>query len=310
MSRHSKRAKSSTVDEIAALNARVSNHKGQVLIVNQSELRPLTTRPTLGEYLRQLKERRYFIVADAKAKALRSTRDYRLWRLWLVLNPLFDVALYGLLFGFLFRTSRGVENFIGFLFLGIIFMKMMSGLVTSGSGLINGSRSMIRAFSFPRAAIPFSVTIRAIIDNSLPALVAITAAFILQWGTWPQWTIVFVLPLFVMIHIFGCGLMMIVARLSAEIPDVKALIGLFAQAWFFLSGVMFTLDRFDHVPLAQEVMSHNPAYIFLMAVRNVTIYGTMPELDTWLILIAWSLGAFVVGFIYFWKAEEKYVRLV
>lgn len=310
MARHrisKKRMRGSSFEDLAD---QVSKHDGPVFVVSPSGLQPLAIRPKLTDYISQLYSRRHFIVADAKAKALRSTRDYRLWRTWLVLNPLFDVALYGLLFGFLFRTSRGVENFVGYLFIGIIFMKMMSGLMSSGSGLLAQNRAMIRAFSFPRASIPFSTTVRAIIDNFLPAFVAITAAFLLQWGKWPTWKIVLVVPLFFLIHIFGCGLMMIVARLTAEIPDIKALVGLFTQAWFFLSGVMFTLDRFDHVPVAQEIMSHNPGYIFLMAVRNTTIYGTMPSSYEWGAILAWSFGTFIVGFLYFWKGEEKYVRLV
>lgn len=87
-------------------------------VVVRNGLRPLNPRPRFSEYLGQLWERRYFIVAEARSKALRSTRDYRLWKLWLVANPILDVAFYGFLFGVLFRTSRGIDNFVGYLFLG------------------------------------------------------------------------------------------------------------------------------------------------------------------------------------------------
>ena len=138
-----------------------------------------------------------------------------------MLNPLFDVALYGFLFGLLLKTSRGVENFIGFLFIGIIFMSMITGLMSSGIGLMQSSRSMIRAFQFPRASIPFSTVLRSMIDNVLPAIVALTAAFLFQWGTWPSWTVFLVVPLFLLIHVFGCGLMMITARLTAQVPELS-----------------------------------------------------------------------------------------
>ncbi|AMO92405.1 polysaccharide ABC superfamily ATP binding cassette transporter, permease domain protein [Corynebacterium simulans] len=84
---------------------------------------------------------------------------------------------------------------------------------------------------------------------------------------------------------------------------------LVTQAWFFLSGVMFTLDRFDHAPTVKQIMSHNPAYEFLSAVRNVAIYDTIPSLSEWGSLCAWTFGLFAFGFLFFWQAEDRYVRL-
>lgn len=310
LARHAWRSFGTSQQRVDDLNARISKHDGEVRIVNAEGLHPLATRPTLIEYISQLWERRFFTVADARAKALRTTRDYRLWQLWLVLNPVFDVALYGFLFGLLLKTSRGIENFIGFLFIGIIFISVITGLMNAGVGLIQSSRTMIRAFQFPRASIPLSTTLRSMIDNVLPALVALTAAFLFQWGTWPSWTLLAVVPLFILMHIFGCGLMMIFARFTAQVPEFKTILALVSRGLFFLSGVMFSVDKFAAHSLVHQIMTANPCYIFLTAVRDSSIYRTMPSLGAWCELVAWSLGTFVIGFIFFWRAEDKYVRLV
>ena len=310
LARHTWRSSKTSQLGVSELNAQVAKHQGRVHIVSPEGLQPLSTRPSLGKYISQLWARRFFIVADARAKALRTTRDYRLWQLWLVLNPLFDVALYGFLFGMLLKTSRGVDNFIGFLFIGIIFMSMMTGLMNSGIGLMQSSCSMIRAFQFPRSSIPFSTTFRSLIDNALPAIVAFVAAFLFQWGTWPSWTLILVVPLFLLIHVFGCGLMMITARLTAQVPEAKTLLGLVSRGMFFLSGVMFSIDRFAGHPTVHKILSANPCHIFLTAVRDASIYRTAPSLATWGELLAWSFGTLIVGFVFFWRAEDKYVRLV
>ena len=310
LARHTWRGSKTSQRGVEDLNVQVAKHQGRVQIVNSEGLHPLATRPTLRAYISQLWARRFFIVADARAKALRTTRDYRLWQLWLVLNPVFNVALYGFLFGMLLKTSRGIENFIGFLFIGIIFMSMINGLIAAGFNLMQSSRSMIRAFRFPRASIPFSTALRSMIDNVLPAIVALIAAFVFQWGTWPSWSLILVVPLFILIHVFGCGLMMITARLTAEIPESKTILGLITQGLFFLSGVMFSVDRFAEHSMIHQVMTANPCYIFLTAVRDCTIYRTAPSLVTWCELLAWSVGIFVLGFVYFWRAEDKFVRLV
>ena len=309
MSRHREGAKSYSVGFLKELSGKLGESTSRVQVVSKGDLVPLNPRPSLGGYIKELWGRRFFIGAEARSKALRSTRDYRLWKLWLVVSPILDVAFYGLLFGLLFKTARDVDNFVGYLFIGLIFMRMLTSMLGSGNGLISSSKAMISAFPFPRASLVFSQTLRAAIDNLLPAGVALILAFVAQWGDFPTWTTILVVPLYVMLHLFGCGLMLIFARLTAEIPDVKALVPIITQAWFFLSGVMFTMDRFSHVPTLQKIMVENPAYEFLTAIRDVTIYGTVPALDVWLILLVWTAGTFIVGFVYFWAAEEKYVRL-
>lgn len=279
------------------------------LRVRAEGLRSLQSRPNFIEYGRQLWHRRVFIWTDARLKALRTTKDYRLWRTWLVLQPLLDVAFYAFLFGVILKTSRGVDNFIGFLILGVIFMRMIVGLMSQGIMLIRNSKGMIQTFSFPRASLAISQTLRSMLDNILPALMAVIMALAGQRFSSIDGTILLVIPLFLMIHVFGCGLMLISARLTAELPDTRALINFFSQAWFFLSGVMFSIDRFVNHPVLHEAMTANPAYIFLTAIRGSILYGAPPSGETWGILAAWSIGTFLVGMLYFWQAEARYVRL-
>lgn len=282
---------------------------GPTFIVNTRDLQALQSRPEFHEYCRQLWGRRAFIWADARFKALRTTKDYRLWRTWLVLQPLLDVAFYAFLFGLILKTSRGIENFVGFLILGVIFMRMMVGLMSQGVMLIRNSRGMIQTFSFPRAALALSQTFRSMLDSILPATMAVLMALAGQKFTPLGWSVILVVPLFILLHIFGCGLMLLTARLTAVIPDARALINFFSQAWFFLSGVMFSIERFVEHPVLYEILTSNPAFIFLSAIRGAVLYEAPPSITTWIVLVAWSFGTLLVGMVYFWQAEARYVRL-
>lgn len=278
-------------------------------LVDASKLQTLQSRPTFVDYCRQLWDRRFYIWTDARYKALRTTKDYRLWRTWLVLQPLLDVVFYAFLFGSILKTSRGIDNFIGYLILGVIFMRMMVSLMNQGLMLIRNSKGMIKTFQFPRAALPISQTIRSMLDNLLPAAIAVMVALASQYFRDLNWTVVLVAPLYLMLHLFGCGLMLVTARLTAEVPDSKALLNFVTRVWFFLSGVMFSIERFVDHPVLLHLMTANPAYIFLTAVRDCVIYGKAPSLAVWGELSLWSFGAFLVGLVYFWMAEAKYVRL-
>lgn len=280
------------------------------LLVRMDGLSKLNVRPSFTDYTRQLWRRRYFVIADARYRAFRTAKSYYLWRFWIVAQPLLDAAMYGLIFGFLLKTARGVENFIGFLIIGITFFSFMSGLVSGGQSLIQTSRNFIQAFSFPKAALVLSQSLRYFLDNLPALLVAISVALLAQWQSPLHWTIILVIPLTLLMWLFGTGLMFIVARLTAFLPDLKVLIGVGIRAWFFSSGIFFPLERFAQTsPFLYRIFSWNPGYIFLTAVRDSVLYGTPPAFETWLNLAAWSFGAFAAGLFFFWWVEEKYVNV-
>ncbi|WP_168160179.1 ABC transporter permease [Corynebacterium sp. HMSC29G08] len=300
-----------TTSDSQPIDSGGSDHPGAApsVVVDTRNLHSLQSRPGFIEYCRQLWARRAFIWADARFKALRTTKDYRLWRTWLVLQPLLDVAFYAFLFGLILKTSRGIDNFIGFLILGVIFMRMITGQLSQGIMLIRNSRGMIQTFTFPRASLAISQTLRSLLDNILPAVIAVIMALAVQNFSPLSWSALLVIPLFFLIHIFGCGLTLITARLTAVLPDTRALIDFFSKAWFFLSGVMFSIERFVDHPVMYDAMTANPAYIFLTAIRGSVLYDAPPSIGTWITLLAWSFGTLCVGMIYFWQAEARYVRL-
>ena len=280
-----------------------------VTLVDDTGLRPLQERPPLHHYLAQLWGRRHFILAHSRSSAFSSGRDTFLGRVWLIFDPLLQVAVYALIFGVVLKVSRGMDNFLGFLIIGVIFFHMLSAGLTSGSGLIQSSRAMISSFSFPKAVIPFSVNLKNAFDNLIPAVLAVGLALLFQLDKPVSWTLVLVPVFYVLIYIFTTGLTMITARLTAVIPDTTALIRVVTQGLFFVSGVFFSLDRFADSSILQEIMKLNPYYQFLTAIRLCVLDGEVPPLSLWGSLIGWSLGVFIVGLVYFWRAEGRYARI-
>ncbi|WJY91880.1 ABC-2 type transporter [Corynebacterium faecale] len=277
--------------------------------VDRAGLSILGVRPSLPQYCRQLWARRHFIWASGSSQVLQKNRRLALGNAWMIISPFIDAAMYGVIFGLILQTSRGIENFLGYLVIGVIFMRFMTQGLSAGTGLISGSKNMIRSFTFPRAALAFSTIVRQLLENFAPALVAIVFALATQIGHPPTWRIVFILPLYLLLHLFALGMILIVARTVAFIPDLAQLFSVFRRGWFYVSGVFFSVERFDTFPLLQQIMIANPAYQFLQAFRGCVIYATLPSLGSFLYLSAWSFGTFLFGFWYFWRAEEKYINV-
>lgn len=128
--------------------------------MSDTELQPITVRPSLGDYLRDLRERREFMVY-APAAELRAVNFHTvLGNLWLLLNPALSILVYYVIFGLLLNADRGTTNYIGFLTVGVLVYGFLSSCVTGGSRAITANINLVRSVHFPRAVLPLSNTLR------------------------------------------------------------------------------------------------------------------------------------------------------
>ena len=276
--------------------------------VDVSRLKPVGQRPPLAAYVRALWDRRHFIVADSRARAFSGNRDTLLGNAWLVGRPILDGLAYFIIFGVLLGASRGVENYLGFLLVGVFMFSFTSRCLTGGAGVMASGRNLIRAFAFPRASIPLALVLREaismlpVIGTMLVMILVIPPHAVVTWR-WALFPLVLLLQL-----MFNAGLVFYAARITSAVPDLRMLLGFISRFWLYGSGVMFSLERFITHPTVLEVVQYNPAYCVLELSRDLLVYGRTPELTLWFTLGAWALVTPVLGFVYFWQAEEDYGR--
>ncbi len=276
--------------------------------VDISRLSPVGVRPSLGRYVAGLFQRRHFIWADARARAFSGNRDTLLGNAWLIGRPILDGFAFYIIFGLVLGTSRGVENFVGFLLVGVFMFSFVSRSLTGGAGVMRSGANLIRAFSFPRAAIPLALLIREtlsmipVVATMLVMILAIPPHAVVTWR-WGLFPLVFLL-----LMMFNTGLIFYAARLTSAIPDLRHILAFVSRFWLYGSGVMFSLERFITNPTMLEIMQFNPAYCAIELSRELLVYGTTPDLELWFTLGAWAVVTPILGFLYFWQAEEDYGR--
>ena len=99
--------------------------------VSAGRLSPVGARPSLRTYTAQLWDRRHFLVAEARAKVSAGTRETVLGKLWLILKPILDGLTYYLIFGLILQTSRGIDDFIGYLVIGVFMFSFTTRCITA-----------------------------------------------------------------------------------------------------------------------------------------------------------------------------------
>lgn len=276
------------------------------IVVDGSHLAELTTRPRLWDYVRDCWRMRAFTLQHARSLSLLQGRGTFLGRTWIVLDPLLQVAIYVLVFGLIMEVDRGIDNFIGFLMVGVMMFRSITRSFSAAVGLIQRSRGLITSFNFPTAELVFSASIRNFIDNIAPVMVGICVALVSQLDTPIGFGILWFVPVSIIALVFQTGAMFFIARATAFVPDLRGLVTLAIRALFFISGIFYTLDRFDSHPQIRAVMEMNPVYQFLRMSRLAILESSAPPMGAFAMLSAFSMMTLILGFVYFWRAEGRY----
>lgn len=276
--------------------------------VDLRQLQRVGARPAFLDYLVQLWDFREFIFYDARARVQSGTRRDKLGSAWLLLNPIFNGLTYYVIFGLLLGTGKGIPNFIGYLVVGMFMFQMTSGAITNGARSVQQNRALVQGFSFPRAALPIGVNVRELLANVPLILAMLLIVLVVPPTEIISWKWLLVIPVIGLQFVFNLGLGMILARIISRVHDVTHLLPFALRALMYLSAIFFSYERFIKHPMILNIMEANPMFIIIDITRDCVLYDRLPSWHSWIVLTAWALGAMVVGTVFFWKAEESYVR--
>lgn len=269
-------------------------------------LKPVIGKPPFLRYWVDVWHRRAFIWADSRAKALQTTRGTILGKIWLVLSPFLNAFIFYVIFGLLLKTDRGIPNFLGYLVIGVLFFPIFQNALSGGSGALTSSANLVRAFSFPYATVVVAWSVRAFLDflpvfGAALLFIVLIPPHVAPTVLWPL-----VIPMLFLGFIFGNGLALLTSSLTTGMKDLKFIWPLLGRFWFYVSGVFFSLSRFENVFVVSFIMQANPAYMFLTMCRDVLIYETAPSLFEWVYMGVWAVGMWVIGAVVFWWREDEY----
>ena len=282
----------------------------------QPGLIKLGGRPPLRRYLTLLWGRRHFAHELARLRFRAQNEEDRLGIAWTVLGPLINAAVYGLIFGVLLRAGTRPHNFVPYLVSGIFVYQYFSSCFTSGAKAIIGNMGLVRSLHFPRAVLPVSQVLQQL--YALAPMMAVLAVLVLIFGEPLRWQWIYAVPALALMTLFNLGIAFIAARLTIHVRDFAQLIPFITRVIFYVSGIFFSVEQTikgsDIVAeTARLVLTYNPVHIYIQLVRHGMLVpgpneDTYADLTMWSAGVAWAIGALVLGFLYFWRAEERYGR--
>ncbi|MGH8965583.1 MAG: ABC transporter permease, partial [Actinomycetes bacterium] len=210
---------------------------------------------------------------------------------------------------------------IAFITIGTFLFRFVEQSVHAGSRSIAQKTNLIRSLHFPRAVLPIAQVV-SLLTTLVPALLVMCAIVLLS-GLLPAYPMVQVtwswllLPVLVaLLWIFNTGIAFMVARAVAITPDLDNIIGFVLRLVMYASGVIFPVTHYvenlseSAQTIIGPILEYQPVSVFLYLGRSsLTQEPSFPQDPSmWAWAAGWAVVTFVVGFIIFWRGEERYGR--
>ena len=228
----------------------------------------------------------------------------RLGLLWALLNPLFQMSIYFLVFKYIFKSEE--ENFGLFLFCGLIIWMAFQECTVQGMHLLNTKRFLIENIQFNQLDLFFSHTLSVFIGLGFNTIVFIGLSLLADLPI--NWTILLLPLLFLNLFFIATGTSIILATLKIYIRDVVHVWAIFLLLGFWGSGIFYSGERLREV--FAPLFYSNPFVGIIMNIRAIIMKGAQP--DWYLLWINLSTGVLilVVGIILFRKFSHKFLETI
>ncbi|MCB0326513.1 MAG: ABC transporter permease [Bdellovibrionales bacterium] len=223
---------------------------------------------------------------------------------WWLFEPLMNVFIYYLLFKVFFK--RGGDDYIQFLFLGLIIWKWFSDCLMKTSDCIKSQKVLISKIYIPKYVFPsvevFYATFKFLI-------IFLITCMVLSFIGYPFHLRYLLLPFILFtVLILTLGLSFIFAALTPLFPDVKFLLGHFLRLAFYPSGILFSIEN---IPEKYHfLVKYNPVAQLISFVRDIILYRTVPDLNSWAVVFIFSSMLLGLGLILLKRFDRVYARVI
>jgi ABC-type polysaccharide/polyol phosphate export permease len=239
---------------------------------------------------------------------------------WSMLNPLAAVAIYGFVFGIVFRAAppvgdpSGIDNFALFLVAGLIPWNFFSLVNNLGLGSISSNSALVKRVAFPREILVFSNVLHACVQFAIE-LTLLCVIFALAGSPFFPWIPMIVLTA-ALLAIFGAGIALVLAALAVYFRDLNYLWLIVLQAWFFATPIVYppslveeAIRERPRVPdWTLDVLNANPMAAFVRVFRALLYDGTGPGMTTWFGLVVVSFASLAAGWWIFSKLSPRFAE--
>jgi len=243
-----------------------------------------------------------FVSRDLKARY----RNTTLGIAWAIIQPLFLMLIFTLLFDKFFNVSTGGVSYPVFSYAALLPWTFFSRIMSASGTNFSGSRGILTKIYFPREVIPFSVVLSSLIDFGFASIVFIVMLAIANIPI--RLTVVFVMLLLPVQIVLGLAISLLFATIGILFFDFKFAIPLLTQLIMYASPIVYSVHNLQtkYIPFFYL----NPLTGIIESYRQSIVMGRWPDMSFFLTSVGFAFFAFIVSYWIFKKLEYFFVDVL
>ena len=243
---------------------------------------------------------------EFRARFIRS----KLGGLWMILNPLSQVAIYALvLSNVLAAKLPGVTSqyaYSVYLMAGLLAWTLFSEVVGRCLNLFVEQGNLMKKMNFPKVTLP-AIVVGSCLLNNILLLVAMLALFAIlgfSFGLQMLWLV----PLTFLVVLFSLGVGMLCGVLNVFVRDIGQVVPIVLQVWFWFTPIVYPKTIIPEQ--YHELLSLNPIAQVVGAYQDVLVYGKSIDIGGLLPVALFSASLVVVSLFMFRRASAEMVDVL
>jgi len=225
---------------------------------------------------------------------------------WAVIQPLFGMIIFTLLFGRLARIpSEGIPYPI-FCYCALVLWTYFSTVVSMASNSLINNDSLLTKVYFPRVLLPAGTALAGLVDLAIGLFLLIGLMF--YYHVRVSWTLL-LSPLVIFVMVLATiGVGMAMAALNVRYRDVRYALPFVIQIWMFATPIIYPVTM---VPQRfRSILAMNPCWGIVDAFRACVFPGLPFDFRLIGTSIGVSVALFLAGAYYFHKAEKNFADVI
>ncbi|WP_226647194.1 ABC transporter permease [Microbulbifer variabilis] len=234
----------------------------------------------------------------------------KLGGLWLILNPLSQVAIYALILSNVLAAKLpGITNHYAYsvyLMAGLLAWNLFNEIVMRCLTLFVEQGNLMKKMNFPKVTLPTIVTGSCMLNNVLLSIAMLTLFVILGFEF--NFQMLWLVPLTLIVVLFAIGIGMIAGVLNVFLRDIGQVLPILMQVWFWFTPIVYpkSIIPEDY----HGLMLLNPMAQIVNAYQNVLVYGRAVNLADLLPIITVSILLAVASLFLFRRASAEMVDVL
>lgn len=248
----------------------------------------------------------YMIRAAKSALKTEVANSYLNW-IWWILDPLFSMLVYYLIFGIVFDGKE--PYFTIFIFIGLTMWSFFNKNVVQSVNMVKRNKSIVTKVYIPK----FILLISNMMINGFKMMISwiIVVIMMLLSKVEISWNVLWFLPIMLVLLLFTFAFSVHLVHFGVFVEDLANVINIAFKLLFYMTGVFFNIETRIDNPLISNILTYgNPVAMLLHDMRNVLLYETPP---CWQGLLIWGSISILIGALgirQIYKNENSYVKVI